>query len=33
MARQLERGGCVVFTSHQEVDLGALAVQRLSLAA
>jgi heme exporter protein A len=33
LAAQIARGGTVVFTSHQEVDLGALPVQRLFLAA
>jgi len=33
LVRQLERGGAAVLTSHQEVDFGALPVQRLPLAA
>jgi heme exporter protein A len=33
LARQLERGGAAVLTSHQEVEFGALPVQRLPLAA
>jgi heme exporter protein A len=32
LARHLTRGGEVVFTSHQEVDFGAVPVQRLQLA-
>jgi heme exporter protein A len=32
LARQLERGGSVVFTSHQEVEFGGLEVKRLQLA-
>jgi heme exporter protein A len=32
LAQHLTRGGEVVFTSHQEVDFGALPVQRLQLA-
>jgi heme exporter protein A len=32
LARHLQQGGEVVFTSHQEVDFGALPVQRLQLA-
>ena len=33
LADRLERGGSVVLTSHQEVDLGALPMRRLLLAA
>jgi heme exporter protein A len=33
LTQHLARGGDVVFTSHQEVDFGALPVQRLQLAA
>jgi heme exporter protein A len=32
LARQLSRGGCVVFTSHHEVELAGHAVTRLQLA-
>ena len=32
LARQLTRGGCVVFTSHHEVELAGHAVTRLQLA-
>jgi heme exporter protein A len=32
LAQHLTRGGEVVFTSHQEVDFGALPVQQLQLA-